>query len=288
MIRDLPPFFDHKIRISYSNIELCDYVDQIKHPSAREVFKYFKITQGIELSHIGDLPAKSGVGSSSAFTVALTNGIAHMNNINLSQHDVAKIAIDIEQNLIKENVGVQDQYASAIGGLILINANKSSTSFKRLRVSEAYKEYIESNLIIGFSGRSRLSSLKANKIVKTITSNEKYNLLLELQELSQQGINAFTKNQDVEYHAKLTKRIRDIKLQLNGDIDDLFITDLIESTESQGSMCTRFLGAGGGGFFVCWAPRELHQKIKESVAIKTWLDVKFSFDGCSVFSRESK
>jgi len=286
MIRKLPPFFDHKIRISYSKIELCNNVDEINHPSVREALKYFKIKDGIEISHIGDLPARSGVGSSSSFTVALVNGLAKINKIDIGKNNVANIAIDIEQNLIKENVGIQDQFAAAIGGIILINANNKQISYENLEFSDSYKSYLESNLLIGFSGRSRFSSLKATKIVEIISNNEKEELMNRLMQLSNQGVEAMIIEKDVNFHAKLTKKIRDIKMELNGDINDSFLQNIIVRTESAGSLCTRFLGAGGGGFFLCWAPKNSHNRIKESVSMKTWLNVKFSFDGCSVLSSD--
>ncbi len=286
MIRKLPPFFDHTIRISYSNIELCNNVHEINHPSVRETLKYFKIKDGIEISHIGDLPARSGVGSSSSFTVALVNGLAKMNKINLEKNKIANIAIDIEQNLIKENVGIQDQFSAAVGGIILINASKNQIKYKSLEFSDSYKNYLESNLLIGFSGRSRFSSLKATKIVEIISKNEKEELMQNLMQFTDLGIEAMIIEEDVNFHAKLTKKIRDIKMELNGDINDSFLQNIIAKTESAGSLCTRFLGAGGGGFFLCWAPKNLHNQIKESVSMKTWLDVKFSFDGCSVLSSD--
>jgi len=286
MIRKLPPFFDHKIRVAYSNIELCSDVNEIKHPSVREVLKYFKIKDGIELSHIGDLPAKSGVGSSSSFTVALVNGILQMKKIETNNYEIAKLATMIEQSCIKENVGIQDQYAAAIGGFILLNANKNKITYQKIDISNDYKVHLESNLLIGFSGRSRFSSLKATKLVNIISNNQKNDLMEELKSLSEEGVESFLKNKEANYHATLTKKIRNIKLELNGDKNDTLIKDIIFKTEEAGSLCTRFLGAGGGGFFICWAPKELHSKIKESVSMKTWLEVKFSFDGCSVFSKD--
>ena len=286
MIRELPPFFDHKIRIAYSNIELCNNVTDINHPSVREVLKYFNISEGIELTHIGDLPARSGVGSSSSFTVSLVNGISKMKNIDHSNSEIAKISTDIEQNYIKENVGIQDQYAAALGGFILIRADNSRITYEKINVSNEYIKYLEENLIIGFSGRSRYSSLKSTKLVNIISGNKKNDLMHELQSLSLTGIKLFINNEEASFHSELTKKIRDIKLELNGDKDDIFIQNIISKTEDAGSMCTRFLGAGGGGFFICWAPKKLHQKIKNSISIKTWLDVKFSFDGCSAFAKD--
>ena len=156
-----------------------------------------------------------------------------MNEIKLEKNMVANIAIDIEQNLIKENVGIQDQFAAAIGGIILINASKNKISYENLHFSDSYKSYLESNLLIGFSGRSRFSSLKATKIVEIISKNEKEELLRHLMQLSEKGIEAMIIEKDVNFHAKLTKKIRDIKMELNGDINDSFLQNIIAKTSLQ-------------------------------------------------------
>ena len=111
-------------------------------------------------------------------------------------------------------------------------------------------------------------------------------ILHELASISNAGIDAFGSESDINDHAFLTKQSRDLKLQLNGDKTNERTNELIEATERAGSLCTRIMGAGGGGFFVCWAPKHKHQNIKDSVKIKTWVDVRFSRTGSQVIFSE--
>ena len=140
--------------------------------------------------------------------------------------------------------------------------------------------YLEDNLILGFDGISRSSQIAAQNTISSInTKSIKDEFMYELAELNEQGVNLFCKEETVDNHAKVTKKIRDIKIHLNGDREINKISEIIHKTELAGSLCTRFMGAGGGGFFVCWAPKALHEDIKNSVNIKTWVDVRFSSNG---------
>ena len=282
-VRELPPFFDHNYKISYSKIETAKDLNTISHPTAREVIRKYGNGRKIEVSHVGDLPAKSGIGSSSAFTVGLISSLnALSQNKILSENDLAKMAIDIEQNHIGETIGVQDQCASAYGGFVQINAGQKDIEIKRISVNSDYQEYIESSLLMGFTGKQRFSSIASKKIDKALRTSKNADKLQELHEISQKGIDSILKESDIFENARLTKLCRDIKLSLNGDIENKEITDLIEATENAGSLCTRIMGAGGGGFFVCWAPPEKHNEIKQSVKVKTWVKVKISEVGSQI------
>ena len=123
-VRELPPFFNHKYRIAYSKVEEVNDINEIQHPTAREVIREFGDEKSIEVTHVGDLPSRSGIGSSSAFTIGLISSICALTKGQfLGRTELAKLAIDIEQNKTGETVGVQDQCASAFGGFVLINAN---------------------------------------------------------------------------------------------------------------------------------------------------------------------
>ncbi len=286
-IRELPPFFDHNYRASYSKIETTSTLEEINHPSIREVLKKFGEGKKLEVSHIGDLPARSGIGSSSAFTVGLIASLCALNGRYLGRTELAKEAIAIEQNEMGEDVGFQDQCAAAFGGLTLIDADKSGIKPRRFICNKEYIKLIESSLLMGFDGGHRFSSVATEKIKKAInqSTNEKY--LDELYDLSLKGIEAFGKEADIKENAEITKACRDIKLRINGDMHDKNIMELIEETERAGSLCTRIMGAGGGGFFVCWAPKETHANLKSKVKVKTWVEVKFSISGCQMIFNES-
>lgn len=286
-VRELPPFFDFKYRIAYSKIESVNNINDIKHPTAREVIRKFGDNRSLEVTHVGDLPARSGIGSSSAFTVGLISSITAITKSKfLGRTELARLAIDIEQNKALETVGIQDQCASAFGGFVKINANKEGVTPRRFLVRKEYQEYIESSLLMGFTGIQRSSQNAAFKVKQSLETTANNEKLKELQEISQKGIVAFEKEADLNENATLTKLCRDIKLSLNQDVQNSQLMELIEETEKAGSLCTRIMGAGAGGFFICWAPKHRHQAIKDRVNIKTWVKVKISPTGSQIIFAE--
>ena len=286
-IREMPPFFEHKYRACYSKVETTESIDEIKHPSIREVIRAHGQGRSLEISHIGDLPARSGIGSSSSFTVGLIASLSALNGKFLGRAALAEEAIRIEQEIIKEDVGFQDQCAAAFGGLVLIEADQEMIRPRRFIASKEYSKYISSSLLMGFDGLSRMSTDFSKKTCDSITNPKNKSLICQLSEVTNIGIDGFGNEEDINFHAKITKESRDIKLALNGDINCKKTNDLIDATEKAGSLCTRIMGAGGGGFFICWAPPEKHQQIKQSVNVKTWVDVKFSSVGSQVIFAEN-
>ena len=286
-VRELPPFFRHKYRISYSKIETAQKVDEIVHPTAREVIKKYGMGKSLEITHVGDLPARSGIGSSSAFTVGLISSLSALTKSEfLGRTKLARLAIDIEQNDIGETIGVQDQCASAFGGLVHITADKEGIKPKRFLIRKEYQKYIESSLLMGFTGRSRFSSVASKKVDDALKTDSNIKKLEELHEISQKGIEAFGNEADIQENAFLTKECRNIKLALNQDYGDPMLMELIEESEKAGSLCTRIMGAGGGGFFLCWAPEYKHEAIKSKINVKTWGKVKISSTGSQVIFSE--
>ena len=285
-VRETPPFFNHRYRAVYSSVETALDIDEIKHPSVREVIRAYGFNKPLEVSHVGDLPARSGIGSSSAFTVGLINSLSALNGEFLGRTKLAQAAIELEQNAMGECVGFQDQCAAAYGGLVFVEADAESVRPRRFVCRSDYLKYVRSNLMMGFDGIERFSSVAAAKIAKRISCSSNESLMKDLASISESGIESFASECDVSELANLTRESRNIKLHLNGDAQNQRTNDLIEATERAGSLCTRVLGAGGGGFFVCWAPAYKHQMIKESINIKTWVDVRFSNSGSQVIFSE--
>ncbi len=286
-VRELPPFFNHKYRIAYSKIETAQNINEINHPTAREVIKKYGLGKSLEITHVGDLPSRSGIGSSSAFTVGLISSLsALVKSEFLGRTKLANLAIDIEQNDVGETIGVQDQCASAFGGLVHIHADKEGIKPKRFLIRKEYQEYLESSLLMGFTGKQRFSSLASKKVNKAIKSENYVSKLEELHEISQKGIEAIGNESDILENAMLTKECRDIKLSINGDRNDPLIMELIEESEKAGSLCTRIMGAGGGGFFICWAPKYKHESIKSRINVKTWVEVRISASGSQIIFSE--
>ena len=285
-VRRLPPFFEHKYRVAYSKVESTVLLEQIEHPSVREVVRKFGSGHALEISHVGDLPAKSGIGSSSAFTVGLINSLNALNGKYMGRNDLADSSIRLEQEVMKEKVGFQDQCAAAFGGLVLIEADRQGINPRKFVSRSEYIQYITSNLLMGFDGIQRYSAVASGQISSSIKNGTFSDLMTQLSDITAQGVKAFGDEADVTEHARLTKESRNIKVHLNGDHSNIRTNELIQATERAGSLCTRIMGAGGGGFFVCWAPPHKHQSIKESVRVKTWVDVKFSKTGSQVIFSE--
>lgn len=285
-LRRLPPFFSYKYRACYSAVETVEDVDNIDHPAVREVFREYGNGLPLELSHIGDLPSKSGIGSSSSFTVGLINSVNALHGRYLGRTELAQKAIDIEHTVLKESVGIQDQCAAAFGGLVYIEADSSGISPRVFISTKEYINYFESHLLMGFDGVPRFSGKFSNKTISSILSAEKEHHLLELSDISSAGISAFASESDISEHASITKKARHIKNELNNELCNERTNLIIQETEKSGSLCTRFMGAGGGGFFVCYAPPHKHQAIKESVKVSTWVKVRLSRTGSQVIFSE--
>lgn len=285
-IRKLVGFFEHNYRATYSKIESSTTVDGIDHPSIREVFRKFANNMSLEVSHIGDLPARSGIGSSSAFTVGLINSVMALRGQYLGKEKLAKSAISIEQNEMGENVGFQDQCAAAYGGVVIVEAGSNGIQPRKFICREEYIKYISENLLMGFDGIPRDSEDSSKIIKKNIQSNSYLSKMIELTSASDSGIELFSKEADIAEHARVIQTCRDIKATLNGGINSSRVQELIEATERAGSLCTKVMGAGGGGFFVCWAPRHKHEQIKASVQLNTWVDVKIDKTGSQVIFAE--
>ena len=157
--RHLPPFFDHKHRIVYSKVESVKEIKEIQHPVVRAVLSTLGTRAGLEIHHNGDLPARSGMGSSSSFTVGLINAINAMKGLQTSKDDLAKQAIYIEQEVLKENVGSQDQILAAFGGFNKIDFNADdSFNITPVIINKDLTCKLQDHMLLFFTGLSRYAS----------------------------------------------------------------------------------------------------------------------------------
>src|SRR6266850_918298 len=156
--RYLPPFFDYKSRILYSKVETVMENDKIDHPAVRAVLERLKIKEGVEIHHDGDLPARTGLGSSSSFAVGLLHALYAMQNKMLDKMDLAKEAIHIEQNVLKENVGCQDQVIAALGGFQKIDFLPSGEiRANPITIGREKLEGLQDHILLYFTGFSRIA-----------------------------------------------------------------------------------------------------------------------------------
>ncbi len=274
--RYLPPFFEHKHRIVYSVIERVKEIDEINHPAVREVLRYFNVNEGLEIHHDGDLPARSGLGSSSSFTVGLLNTLFALHGRLISKPQLARLAIDIEQNVIKETVGSQDQISAAFGGLNVINFNKDdSFEVTPLVLSRERKEDFESHLMLFFTGLSRIAATVAQSKVENF--QKKRAQLLTMHQMVKEA-QAILENPRVPI-SEIGRMLHEgwlLKQELSEKISNDFINEMYSSAMSAGAIGGKLLGAGGGGFMLVFADPSQHEKIRQK--LKGLIEVKFKLE----------
>lgn len=272
--RFLPPFFEHKSRIIYSIIEAVKKVDEIKHPAVREVLKYLKITQGIEIHHDGDLPARTGLGSSSSFTVGLLNALYALKGIMPTKDQLAQEAIHVEQNMCKENVGCQDQTLAAFGGFNYIEfGGLEHLQVRKVTVSTEKVKLLQDHLMMFFTGFSRMASEIAGHQIKNIPKKQKE--LKTMHELTQEAVNILN-GKNILTFGKLLNESWKLKRSLSDRITTPEIDELYNKALSAGAIGGKLLGAGGGGFVLLFA--EPHKQAQIRNKLKGMLEVPFKFE----------
>ena len=264
-VRSLPPFFDHKHRIVYSKIENVNDIEAIEHPAVRAVLKWKEVTQGLEIHHDGDLPARSGLGSSSSFTVGLVNALKALKGEMSSKEELARHAIHIEQNLIGENVGSQDQVSAAFGGFNRIDFHQDDTFTTNPIVFKATrKALLHSHLMLFFTGFSRIASDIAKSKIDNLRQREvelkhMYKMVDEAIEILQND------RQPIEEFGKLLHEGWQYKRSLSKQVSNTEIDQIYETALNAGALGGKLLGAGGGGFMLLFAHPDKHEKIRQSL-----------------------
>jgi D-glycero-alpha-D-manno-heptose-7-phosphate kinase len=280
--RSLPPFFEHKHRIVYSHIENVKTLEEIKHPAVAQVLKWAKIVDGLEIHHDGDLPARSGLGSSSAFTVGLIHALYGMRGKLAGKERLALDALHIEQNLIGESVGSQDQVAVAHGGFNKINFHRDGAfDVEPVILTIARREELQSHLMLCFTGFSRI----ANEIAKSKIENfdKKEVELLRMGEMVDEALNILSNNQvPIEEFGLLLDQAWKYKRNLSEQVSTPEIDFIYEEAKRAGAIGGKILGAGGGGFMLLFAKPEMHANIRERLKDLIHVDFKFEDAGSKV------
>jgi len=281
-VRQFPPFFSHKHRIVYSEQENVNEIEEIRHPSVREVLKYVGIKYGISIHHDGDIPARSGMGSSSAFTVGLLKSVYALEGKIISKEKLMKEAIHIEQDCIGENVGSQDQVFASFGGLNLVEFSTSGEiSVEPVIMQKSRLIELESNLLLYFSGISRIASEIAAEQIKNTTKNLQY--LNSIKSLVTEGYNVLTNpNRSLDEFGFLLNQTWQLKKRLSDKITNSEIDKLYEKGLKHGAIGGKLLGAGGGGFVLFYVKKEKQKKFREKMSSYLEIPFKFDFDGSKI------
>jgi D-glycero-alpha-D-manno-heptose-7-phosphate kinase len=274
--RYLPPFFDYKYLIRYRVREEIKTIAEINHPSVRECLKFTGIERGVEIIHTGDVPAQSGIGSSSAFTVGLLNVLAALKGQIVTKRKLARDAIYVEQELIKENVGAQDQVATSFGGFNRIDFGGSGDFYVTpLTVAKQTTRLLESHLMLFFTGFSRMaSSIAAEQIKQTPNKTAELTRIKEMVDEAV-AILALGSGHLTDF-GKLMHDSWNLKKKLSALVTTPEIEHVYDSARREGAIGGKILGAGGGGFILLFARPEDHGRIRER--LRSLVHVPFSFE----------
>jgi len=281
-LRTLPPFFAHRHRIVYSNVELVNDIAEIKHPAVRAVLGDMGVTDGLEIHHDGDLPARSGLGSSSAFTVGLLNALyAHQGRM-VSKRHLAQEAIRIEQEVIAENVGSQDQVWAAYGGLNRIDFHADgSIDVTPLIIDRERREALQDHLVLYFTGFSRYATDIAKDKIANLDKRE-----TQLRTLRQMVDEAAAildgGGRPLEDMGRLLHESWMLKRELSSSVSNSAIDDLYESALAHGALGGKLLGAGGGGFLLLYVPPERQAALREHFKDLISVPVRFDVGGSKI------
>lgn len=273
--RWLPPFFEHHSRISYSTVENVSSNDAIQHPSVRACLQFLGIDEGVEIQHVADLPARTGLGTSSAFTVGLLLALYALKNQMRDKRALASEAIFVEQELLREAVGTQDQVSAAYGGFNRINfSTDGSIDVKRILASPNRLAELEQHLALYFTGFSRIASEVAQEQVKTMPQ-KKVEMQTMLQLVDEAEAIVTNPNRSLDEFGRLLHQNWQIKRTLTQKISNPHIDEIYEAGLSAGALGGKLLGAGNGGFMLFFVPPERRQELR--MRLKKLLCVPFTF-----------
>lgn len=275
--RYLPPFFEHKYRIVWSVIENCHRLEEITHPAVAAILRFVGMERGVEVHHDGDLPARSGMGSSSAFTVGLLHALYALKGEMPSKRDLALRSIHVEQDLLGETVGSQDQVSAAHGGLnhITFLPNGDIAVRPVTILPERVKE-LNDHLMLFYSGIKRTASNVAESYVTNLDAKRRQ--LRILKEMVDEGLSILSRGRDIRLFGELLHEAWLVKRSLGDAVSNARVDAYYESARSAGALGGKLAGAGGGGFLLLFVEPPFQDRVKRK--LHNLIHVPFEFE-CS-------
>ncbi len=279
--RHLPPFFEHKHRIVYSQVETVKRIEEIVHPAVRNIFQYLNIEDGLEVHYDGDLPARSGLGSSSSFTVGMLNTLFAMRGQMKTKRDLADLALHIEQNVIKETVGSQDQIAAAFGGFNRIEFhNDEKYSVQPMILPQSRVEMLNDRLLLFFTGFSRIAETVEKSKIENFKAKSAH--LQRMQEMVGDAVQVLQSDTGLDDFGRMLHETWSLKRELSDKVSNSKLDEIYEVGMKNGALGGKILGAGGGGFILFYAPPETHANICDAFSSLIKVDFKFEYGGSQI------
>ena len=282
--RVLPPFFNHKYRIAYSKVETTNTINEIQHPAVRGALRKYCPDLSLEIHHDGDLPARSGVGSSSAFAVGLIHSLLILKNKEISIEELANEAIHLEQIELNENVGSQDQIACAIGGLNYIRfGGEKEWDLEPVAISDLKKNEIENRTVLIYTGVHRSSSdVQASLLIDL---NKKANTMKRTIELTRECKEVLLGDSNLDEIGEMLVESWSLKKAMNSHAVTPDLEEIWRKSQRAGALGGKVLGAGGGGFCMFWVREGGREDFLEKFRFGTHVPVKISNEGSTCILR---
>lgn len=264
-VRHLPPFFEHRTKLVYSRVETVQRNSDLEHPAARAVLDHLKITRGVEIHHDADLPARSGMGTSSAFTVGLLHALYALQGKMSGKRQLALEGIHLEQDVLRENVGSQDQVSAAYGGLNHIAFHSTGDiTVKPLILPASRMSDLESHLMLFYTGLKRTASQVAQSYVNELGKRER--TLLKMGALVEQAVSVLSGGMPLHVIGEMLHEGWEAKRSLSPVISNRAIEGIYRDARASGAIGGKITGAGGGGFMFLFVKPENQAKVKKRLA----------------------
>ena len=271
----LHPYFHDKIRIKYSKLEDVDRIQDIIHPLVREALRLVRINKGVEIASIADVPAGTGIGSSSSFTVSLLHALHAYQNEYVTKEELAQESCKIEIDILKEPIGKQDQYASSFGGLNYIQFNSDGTVFvEPLLCDRLIKQKLLKNLIMFYVGNERKAGNILCEQKKNMKKAEKYQMVQKMVHLAKELKESLNKGK-VDQLGEILHQGWLLKKELADGICNSNLDKYYKKALKAGAIGGKLLGAGGGGFILFFCKPKYHDGLRKALRLR---ELQFGFD----------
>lgn len=277
-VNTLTRFVDYRIRVHYSKVESVSRIDQIEHPSARECLRFMGIDGGIEIHYLSDLPARTGLGSSSSATVGLLNALHAFKGERADRKTLAAEAVHVEQEMIRENVGCQDQYMCALGGLVHLGfRTDGQVETEPVRIDRERLRLLEEHLMLFYTGIQREAHTILQEQMKRTQAGQNLEHLSSLKELVARGVENLSSGAGLEEFGRLLHQGWLVKRRLSTRVTSGLIDGAYEKARAAGAVGGKLLGAGGGGFLLLFVRPQDRQRVRD--ALPGMQEAAFAFDG---------
>lgn len=284
-LNQLTPFFEYKFRISYSKAELVDDIDQIVHPSVRECLRHKNLQGFLDIHIFSDLPARTGLGLSSAFTVGFLHALYALEGKLVKKLDLAQEAIHIEQHIIKENVGSQDQVHAALGGLNIIEFDKDEIKTRPVIITPSKREKIQDSLLMFFTGMTRIASDIVVEQVKNTQAKQNDDDLDHIYQTVFRAEDIIATYDDQDLIQRLGSLLHEgwsLKRKLSSKVSNSKIDQYYMKAIEAGAYGGKLLGAGSGGFLLFLVPSDRKEAVIQALKDLLLVDFKFDNTGSSI------